>query len=244
MLQHIADGGNISRLCSGRSEVNAEVVSAQTFWRSVQRLEPGAPVRRQGKLASAERIGVISGWLCEFKLLPDGRRQIFDFVLPHEIAYLPDREHNQRDIVALTRVEVIDWAAARQELGASARAWEQTEQQRLGRMFDQMVRLGRLTAEERMLNLFLDIYHRMRNAGLVQADTLKLPLTQELLADALGLSVVHINRTVKKLRMNGYITLRSGVITLHRPQQLARLACYEHLPSLVAERFAAQPMAN
>ena len=85
-----------------------------------------------------------------------------------------------------------------------------------------------------MLHLFLDIYHRLKNAGLVQADTLKLPLTQELLADALGLSVVHINRTVKALRCKGYITLRSGMVTLHRPQQLAQLACYERAPGLMA----------
>jgi DNA-binding transcriptional MocR family regulator len=59
-----------------------------------------------------------------------------------------------------------------------------------------------------------------------------MPLTQELLADALGLSVVHINRTMQKLRAKGYITLRAGSITLHGPQQLARVACYEPPPAL------------
>ncbi|MDB5460812.1 MAG: transcriptional regulator, Crp/Fnr family, partial [Caulobacteraceae bacterium] len=159
---------------------------------------------------------------------------IFGFLLPHEVATLPSPEQARREIIALTGVEVIDWATGLPELGSSAaRSWEQSEDERQSRMYDQMVRLGRLTAEERMLNLFLDLYHRLKNAGLVQEDTLKLPLTQELLADALGLSVVHINRTVQKLRAKGYITLRSGSITLHKPHHLASLACYE-LPPLGA----------
>jgi CRP-like cAMP-binding protein len=227
-IKHNHDAGPLQTTGSGP---DAEVMSAHAFWRNVQRLDAGVCLRRVGKLAGAEKIGVISGWLCELTLLPDGRRQIFDFVLPHEIASLPTGEAARRDLIALTRVELIDWSVARQQMReGAARSWEQSEPQRHGRMFDQVIRLGRLTAEERMLHLFLDIYHRLKNAGLVQADTLKLPLTQELLADALGLSVVHINRTVKALRGKGYITLRSGMVTLHRPQQLAQLACYERAP--------------
>jgi CRP-like cAMP-binding protein len=224
-----------------------EIVYAQSFWKNIERVEIGAQIRRQGRLVTAEKIGVVSGWLCEYTLLPDGRRQIFDFVLPNEIASFSTSDCARRDLVALTRVELVDWAAARPEMRERVvQSWERSEPQRQSRMFDQVIRLGRLSAQERMLNLFLDIYHRLRKAGLVQADTLKLPLTQELLADALGLSVVHINRTVKALRAKGYITLRSGMITLHRPDELAELACYEHLPNPVAapSREPVWAMAN
>lgn len=221
-----------------------EVVYAPSFWRHVERLEAGAQVRPQGKLASADRIAVVSGWLCEYALLPDGRRQIFDLVLPHEIASLSTAELSGRDLVTLTRVEMIDWSAAKHEMREQiVRSWEQTELQRHRRMFDQVIRLGRLSAEERMLNLFLDIYHRLKRAGLVHADTLKLPLTQELLADALGLSVVHINRTIKALRAKHYITLQGGVITLHHPAELAELACYEHLPSRINPVWDRSPLS-
>lgn len=226
---------------------DAPVVYAPSFWRHVDKLNPGAQVRRQRKLGQAERVAVVSGWLCEYALLPDGRRQVFDFVLPHEIASFAGGDASGRELMALTCVELIDWDTARHEMRESiVRVWEQTELQRQRRMFDQVIRLGRLSAEERMLNLFLDIYHRLKKAGLVQADTLKLPLTQELLADALGLSVVHINRTIKALRTKGYITLRAGVFTLHRPQELAELACYEHLPSQVhaASHASALALAN
>lgn len=226
---------------------DTEIVYSPSFWRHVERVDTGASVRRQGKLGAAGKVGVVSGWLCEYTLLPDGRRQIFDFVLPNEIANLTDGNHARRDLVALTRVELIDWDVARHDMrDRVAQTWARSETQRHSRMFDQVIRLGRLSAEERMLHLFLDLYHRLKKARLVQGDTLRLPVTQELLADALGLSVVHINRTVKALRNKGYITLRAGMVTLHHPEELAHLACYEHAPisSEVAPYEPARAMAN
>lgn len=219
---------------------------AQMFWRDVRSFPPGTQINAEGKFSKGAKIAVISGWLCEWQLLPDGRRQIFGFLLPHEAATVSPAGDGRRELVALTHVEVIESTPSAVELGVlPPTSWTTAEDQRENRMFEQMIRLGRLTAEERMLNLFLDLYHRLDSAGLVQADTLKMPLTQELLADALGLSVVHINRTVQKLKAKGYITLRAGSITLHKPQQLAALACYEGAASLSRPAaYAEQPRAN
>lgn len=211
--------------------LSESLTSASEFWRNVKLLDAGSLVDRDGRLSSVTKVGIISGWAYEFKILSDGRRQIFSILLPREILELPRPEEDNRRIVALTRLEVVDWTRAAVELGGAATAlWERTASERQSRMFDQMVLLGRLTAEERMLHLFLDLYHRLARIGLVQGNTFKLPLTQELLADAIGLSVVHVNRTVQKLKAKGYITLGGGLITLHNPMKLAQIAHFDRAP--------------
>jgi CRP-like cAMP-binding protein len=215
--------------------IKDSLMAPGAFWRNVKMLESGSCVDRDGRLSSATKVGIVSGWAYEFKILPDGRRQIFSIILPRELFTLPRLEEDSRKVVALTRLEVVDWSRAAPELGGAAMAlWERTESERQNRMFDQMVLLGRLTAEERMLHLFLDLYHRLAPIGLVQGDAFKLPLTQELLADAIGLSVVHVNRTVQKLKAKGYITLRAGLITLHNPMKLAQIAYFDRAPRHMA----------
>jgi CRP-like cAMP-binding protein len=216
-------------------------VAVRDFWRNVKLFDAGSLVSRDGRLSSTTKVGILSGWAYEFKILSDGRRQIFSILLPREVFTLPKPEEENRRIVALTRLEVVDWSRAGSELGGAAVAlWERTEAERQSRMFDQMVLLGRLTAEERMLHLLLDLFHRLSPIGLVQGDAFKLPLTQELLADAIGLSVVHVNRTVQKLKAKGYITLRAGLITLHNPAKLAQIAQFDR----VARPTAALNLVN
>jgi DNA-binding transcriptional regulator YhcF (GntR family) len=62
---------------------------------------------------------------------------------------------------------------------------------------------------------------------LVKEHTFRLPVTQEMFADALGLSIVHINRTLQQLRKEGLISLKAGTVTLHNRHRLDSLACYQ-----------------
>ena len=77
-----------------------------------------------------------------------------------------------------------------------------------------------------MLNLLLELYDRLDAIGLVKENTFRIPLTQEIFADALGLSVVHINRTLQQLRREGMLTVGRGTVTLHQRHKLATFACY------------------
>ena len=81
-------------------------------------------------------------------------------------------------------------------------------------MGDQITRLGRRTAYERFGNLLLELYHRLHVVGLARDGRFALPLTQEMLADALGLSVVHVNRTVQQMRRDGLLELRAGTVVI------------------------------
>ena len=77
-----------------------------------------------------------------------------------------------------------------------------------------IMNLGRREAYGRMAHLLCEFYVRLRAVGLTNGDACELPFTQAELADATGLSAVHVNRTLQELRGEGLITLRAGSLTV------------------------------
>lgn len=201
----------------------------RTFWRHVERYDPNATVRAIG---ARRRLVVVSGWASETRILHDGRRQIFGFALPGDVVDIePFSNIGTRALVALTRLEVIDAEAVRggdgnRGFGASEEI-SRAVKQREDRLLDHMVRIGQLTARERVLNLLLELHDRLQAVGLARNGAFRLPVTQEIFADALGLSSVHINRTLQHLRRERLIETRAGAVTLPDREHLAALACYQ-----------------
>jgi len=76
------------------------------------------------------------------------------------------------------------------------------------------INLGRRVAFERVAHLFCEIIERLRPVGMVEGNSCVMPVTQMDLADATGLSVVHLNRTVQELRASGLIVLRDRTLTI------------------------------
>jgi CRP-like cAMP-binding protein len=173
---------------------------------------------------------VVAGWACHFRLLADGRRQLFDLVLPGDgLGVCLDNEVvAMSNTAALTAVRMVDASALLSpeqlascpELVQSLRAAAKAEDQR---RLDHIVRLGRLTALERLAHLLLELHDRLANIGLVEGRRFPLPLTQETLADLLGLSVVHVNRTMQELRRRQLAEVGGGMAVLHAPDHLATL---------------------
>ena len=206
-----------------------DVGRVRTFWRTVERIPAGAAVAA-GAEARKRQIVIVSGWIAETRILPDGRRQIFAFLLPGDIATVSAETHvGSRGLVALTNVEIADASAltAGDQSDRVSNSLADAIRQREERLFDQIVRIGRLTAKERVLNLLLELYERLDAIGLVKENTFRIPLTQEVFADALGLSVVHINRTLPQLRREGMLTVGRGTVTLNQRHKLASFACYQ-----------------
>ncbi|WP_309091269.1 helix-turn-helix domain-containing protein [Phenylobacterium sp.] len=207
-----------------------QVEQVRAFWRTLERFGPGVQLRcREGQ--GCKRGVIVSGWACEMRILPDGRRQIFSFLLPGDPFVIEENtDIGGRGIVALTRLETIDWTnpllGVADGRDALARAVEEASRIKQDRMLDQMVRIGRLTARERLLHLLLELYYRLEAVGLVRGDTFRIPLTQALFADALGLSLVHINRTLTQLRREGHILLRGGSVTLLSREKLSAIAFF------------------
>jgi CRP-like cAMP-binding protein len=209
----------------GTNVREVDVGRVQNFWRTVERIPVGASISADPE-SRKRQIVVVSGWIAETRILPDGRRQIFAFLLPGDVASVSGASDvGSRGLVALTNVEIADAAAlagGERTSASIADAIRQGEE----RLFDQIVRIGRLTAKERVLNLLLELHDRLEVIGLVKAGAFRIPLTQEVFADCLGLSVVHINRTLQQLRREGLLTVGRGMVTLHQRHRLAALACY------------------
>jgi CRP-like cAMP-binding protein len=189
---------------------------------------------REGEPMGRPRF-LVSGWACRQRVLPDGRRQIFGFLLPGDgLGFCgPHAPPALCGMAAVTAVETVDAGVIRDAardgdhpgLGHALAVAASLDEAHL---LDHAVRLGRQTAYERMAHLLLELHQRLASVELATAWRFPLPLTQETLADALGLSIVHVNRTLQQMRRERLIEVRSGFATLLAPELLA--ACADFRP--------------
>jgi CRP-like cAMP-binding protein len=180
-----------------------------------------------------------SGWAFRFKTLPDGRRQILNFLLPGDLLGLQAAmfEVARHGIEALTDVQLCllprrdVWGLFGQmpELAFDV-TWLGSREESY--VDENLTSAGRRSAAERIAALIVMLYKRAKLLGLVTDDTFNFPLTQEHIADALGLSLVHTNKTLAKLRRMDMFKLAGGKLTMINPHALARVGQYfdEEIP--------------
>jgi PAS domain S-box-containing protein len=185
-----------------------------------------------------------NGWVYSYDLLTDGRRQVIGFHLPgdlighpgllvsgghHQYATASDCvlcSLDQRVLAEIMRsdtplAEALHWAAAR-----DAAIIEQ-----------HLVSLGRRSAIARLAHLLLELGARLETAELADPGGYRCPLTQEAIADALGLTNVHVNRLLRRLRDQGLLTFVRGFVTFQDKDRLMVLAEYD-------PAYLDRPMAN
>ena len=165
---------------------------------------------------------VQSGWAIRYVLLSSGRRQIISFALPGDILGLHAdfKRTATYSASALTPLKVatvepkrlIDLNRLFPTVAAGLSWCSAREHAILG---DQAVRLGRLAADQRIIHLLLELWHRLRLIGENDGRRLDVPMTQTDIADTLGLSLVHTNRQLSKLRRDGRIAMEHGKIRLN-----------------------------
>jgi CRP-like cAMP-binding protein len=204
------------------------------------RLPAGAEIIRAGD-DCPELYTLYSGWAFRYKTLPDGRRQILNFLLPGDLLGLQAAmfEAAQHGIEALTEVELCllprrkVWALFGQmpDLAFDV-AWLGSREESY--VDDNLTSVGRRSAAERTAALIITLYKRAKLLGLVTDDTFAFPLTQQHIADALGLSLVHTNKTLARLRRLGMFTRANGSLTLTNPRVLARVA--QHFDEEIPQR--------
>ena len=169
---------------------------------------------------------ILSGWACEMRQLFDGRRQIFSFLIPGDVCVIrSDWPRGGLSVVALTDVTCLDIDEGKMKVGAAALSLARRVNE--ARRYEAAMRLGPLTAAERVIHLLIELWKRMQAAGLARGGSLTLPLTQRQLADALGLTLVNVSRTLRALRRQALITFRAGKLTLLQPEKLARMSLEE-----------------
>ena len=188
---------------------------------------------------------MVSGWACRQRYLGDGRRQIINFILPGDAVgdWLQPDLHTDASTMALTEVVTADAGA----LAAAAQgACGHEGLSRLVRLMasletsflhNHIVRLGRQTAYERMVHLMLEFHSRLHTAEMIATDRFAMPLTQETLADSLGLSMVHINRTLMQMRRDGLLQIAFGMVKIIDMKLMRAVA--DWVPTKLDERSAA-----
>jgi CRP-like cAMP-binding protein len=163
---------------------------------------------------------LISGWAALTRELQDGRRQFVQLLLPGDPLCPLLQVRQQHTVLCLSMVQTVEGGAIRlaaqhpQRFPGINAAVEMAAAQDRALMIEQIIRLGRQTAYERMANLFVELHYRCSMVGLVHGDGFAFPLTQESLGDLLGLSVVHVNRTLQAMRSQNLVQLRQGRLTL------------------------------
>src|SRR6476469_5162058 len=183
-------------------------------------VDPGASFLTEGT-RSEYLYTVLNGWAFRYKMLDDGRRQILNYALPADMvglqgALMREMEHSVEALTPLTlcvfprqkmwdlysRVPSlafdITWLAAREE-----------------QLIDQhLLSVGRRSALERTAYLLLHLFVRAQEAGMVKDNTIQFPFTQQHLADTLGMSLVHTNKTLKRLLQSNAVRWKDRVFEL------------------------------
>jgi len=151
---------------------------------------------------------ILSGWAGLSVILDDGRRQLLDLALPGDLVgfSLHTYAHAKASIICLTAVENVKAPILASSLHAPERlpglleVLHRAQDQFEDRLLNQIIRNGRQSAYEKLCSLLLELYARLARAGLAEQHSFELPISQTIIADALGLSPVHVNRTFQHLK--------------------------------------------
>ena len=185
----------------------------------IQQIDAGRNLARSGQRASHCPL-LLAGMVCRYRTMQDGQRQIMSFHFPGDILDLSGLLLNtlDHDIGTLTPVKVAPIAHAtlrgwiEQHPGLGRRLWQDTLVD--AAVFREwVVNVGRRSAYARTAHLLCEIVARIRAVGVAQ-DHPSLPVTAVDLADATGLSVVHINRVLQELRTRKLVEFRGKAVVV------------------------------
>ncbi|MEX2631648.1 MAG: Crp/Fnr family transcriptional regulator [Tistlia sp.] len=204
-----------------------ELAHRRTF-----RLAAGEELAAEGDRPAAPRL-FLEGWACRSKSFADGRRQIVGLLLPGDffdlnLDLLQAMDHSVAAVTPVLLAEIrrdaLEGLAERRPALARALAWDTLVQASIQREWT--LNVGRRTALERVAHLLCEIFRRLEAVGLTEGAACELPLNQTELADATGLSVVHVNRVLRRLRIAGLLRLRGRQMELPDLPALNRLALF------------------
>lgn len=200
--------------------------------------KPRRYVARQDLIREGDEPGpmfvVLEGWVCRYKILPSGTRQIMAFLMPGDacdlhIKLLAEMDHSIQTITTamvatVTRDEMDAMMRDHPNIASAMYSAQLIDE---GIMRAWIVSMGRRSSTERVAHLICELYLRARSIGLTGEGEFALPLSQLVLADALGMTAVHINRVLKELRLAGAMALKRGSVTILDPKKLIQIAGFD-----------------
>ena len=198
-----------------------------------RRFAPGEDLVAEKEVPRQVHV-VLEGCCVRYKLLPDGRRQNIALMLPGDLCdmhvfLLKEMDHSIGALVPTTvalieREQIVDISEKHPRL-TRAMWWSTLQDEAILREW--LLNVGRRTAFERLAHLFYEIYVRLHAVGLAGENRCEIPLTQGQLADTLGISNVHVNRSVQRLRREKLIELHGRTLTITDPDGLKALSAFD-----------------
>jgi CRP-like cAMP-binding protein len=177
---------------------------------------------------------IIDGWACRYKLLSEGKRQILSFHIPGDIPdlqslHVPAMDHGlgtltKATVAFISHESLQDLTARHPSLAAAF--WRDTLID-AGIFRAWLVSLGRRSAYEHVAHLLCELYLKLQAVGLAENYRCPLPVTQGDLADALGLTPVHINRVIQEMRRRSLITLQNRTLVIEAWDELLRISEFD-----------------
>ncbi len=177
---------------------------------------------------------LLEGLACRYRMLPDGARQILTFLLPGDLCDLHVFLLRRMDhsigtltpvrLATITREDLLEVGLRHPRISVGL-WWSSLQEEAVLR--ERIVSLGRRDARERVAYLLCELVWRQKAIGHASGDSIDLPLTQIELADALGLTPVHVNRVLQALRRDGLLMLERRQLTLLNLDALVAVAQFD-----------------
>jgi CRP-like cAMP-binding protein len=190
-------------------------------------------VLREGERSNTVAV-LVAGSACRHKVLPDGRRQIIGYLVPGDMCgasafILKSTDHtvstSSPSLITRLHHRSLQEITTRHPRLIRTLWWNMLVEQAMTREW--LVNVGQRTALERVAHLLCEIYLRLRAVGLATPDGCELPINQAEIADAVALSTVHVNRTLKELRNAGLASLSGKSLLIHDFHQLCTVAMFD-----------------
>ena len=213
-----------------------DLKTIQSFRVGARRVEAGHSIVEEHR-PSSQLFTLYAGWAFRYKTLSDGRRQILSFLLPGDFIGLQDEfaDGQTHGVEAVTDVTLCAFSRerlwplfhAQPKLGYDI-TWLAAREEKF--VDDNLVTAGRRSATERVAMLLMHLYRRAQRAGMEREGWVEFPFQQQHIADALGLSLVHTNKTLRGLQRLGLYRIDRGWLRILDPLALETLGDYFDRP--------------
>ena len=214
------------------------------------------PIRRRQDIVTEGRQSrrifiVVDGLLICYRIMRDGQRQVVNVIVPGDVAGFPSCFFDgalysirtlTNSVVATLSLNAVSALFASQPQLAGKLFWLFSSDAAV--CAEHVVVVGRRSARERIAHFFLELLTRLQAIGMADETSFDMPFSQDVICDALGLSLAYVNRELRVLTNEGLVTIDGRKVIIQDLEGLAELADFEQRylkPSPAGEFFASIP---
>ena len=211
----------------------AELENLLDLKSTVRSIGPGRDLIMEGKSCPAVFL-ITEGAAIRYRILRSGQRMILKLLLPGDLAGLTSCRFSTAQFSVKTLMHSVvhriplSWVARLSENDpqlATRLFWSSAAETAM--LAEHLTAVGRRPAPERVAHFLLELLMRLRRLGLADGDMFWFPLTQEIIADALSLSVPYVNRVLHQLRDEGLVQMKKNRIYIQNVEELSALADFK-----------------